>query len=316
MPLDPPLQAIADLLAGSRPAEPVADLDERRRQANETMLLIALPRGEGVEATDHTIPVADGEIRVRVLRGPSTDGPLPVFFFLHGGGWFQGNLDTAEVEAGPMAGDLGCLVVLPEYRLAPEHPYPVPLEDCIAAYQWLLTEGESLGADLDRIVVGGASAGGNLAAGLGLAIAQRGLAPPVANLLDVPALDLTLASPSMQTDAGAGLSGAEVGEFARWYLGGHDPTDPLVSPLLAEDVSAIAPTVVLVAELDPVRDDGERWVTKLHGAGVPAAGFRVQAQFHGGWIIPVTLTSRLVPEIRRQVLREAFAGTLVPGFGP
>ena len=138
----------------------------------------------------------------------------------------------------------------------------------------------------------------------------------MANLLDVPALDLTLASPSMQTDAGAGLSGAEVGEFVGWYLGGHDPTDPLVSPLLAEDVSAIAPTVVLVAELDPVRDDGERWVTKLHEAGVAAAGFRVQAQFHGGWIIPVSLTSRLVPEIRRHVLREAFAGTLVPGFGP
>lgn len=320
MPLDPPLQAITDALAGARDEDPPEDLDERRRQANQTMLLVAQPRGEGVRVEERTIPVEGGEIAVRLLVPPAADGgpdgeagPLPTFFFVHGGGWFQGDLDTAEVECGPMAGDLGCLVVLPEYRLAPEHPFPAPLEDVVAAYEWLLANADELGADLDRLVVGGTSAGGNLAAALAVAASQRGLRQPTAELLDVPALDLTLSSPSMAAESGAGLSGAEVAQFAEWYLQGHDPTDPLVSPLHAEDLSGLPPTVVVVAELDPVRDDGERWVSALHAAGVPAAGVRVQAQPHGGWLIPVTVASRLVPELRRHVLREAFAGTLVPG---
>jgi acetyl esterase len=314
MPLDPPLQAIVDALAGARDAEPPADLDEQRAQSNATMLLIAQPRGEGVTATDHVISVAGGEISVRVLVPAAADGPLPTFFSIHGGGWFQGNLDTAEVEAGPMSGDLGCITVLPDYRLAPEHPFPTPLEDCVAAYEWMLANAEQLGVDLDRLVVGGQSAGANLAAALALVGKDRGLRQPAAQLLDVPALDHTMASPSMQTESAGGLSGDEVRQFSAWYLDGHDPKDPLVSPLWAEDVSGLPPTVVLVAELDPVRDDGERWVTKLHEAGVPAAGIRVQAQMHGGWIIPVSMSSRLIPELRRHTLREAFAGTLVPGF--
>jgi acetyl esterase len=321
MPLDPPLQLIVDALAGAREAEPpTVDLDERRRQSNQTMLLIAQPRGEGVTATDHTIPVDGGEISVRVLRPPAAEGgdeqsPLPTFFSLHGGGWFQGDLDTAEVEAGPMTGDLGCLTVLPDYRLAPEHPFPTPLDDCVAAYEWMLANADELGVDPDRLVVGGQSAGANLAAALALVAEERGLRQPAAQLLDVPALDHTMASPSMQTESAGGLSGDEVRQFSEWYLAGHDPKDPLVSPLWADDVSGLPPTVVLVAELDPVRDDGERWVTKLHAAGVPAAGVRVQAQMHGGWIIPVSMSSRLIPELRRHTLREAFAGTLVPGFG-
>jgi acetyl esterase len=321
MPLDPPLQVIIDALSGARDAEPPADLDQRRAQSNQTMLLIGQPRGEGVVSTDHTIPVSGGEIVVRVLhprRAPSgpgaADGPLPTFFSLHGGGWFQGNLDTAEVEAGPMTGDLGCVTVLPGYRLAPEHPFPIPLDDCVAAYEWMLANADELGIDRDHVVVGGQSAGANLAAALALVIRDRGLHQPAAQLLDVPALDLTLASPSMATESAGGLSGAEVEQFAAWYLDGHDPKDPLASPLHADDVSGLPPTVVLVAEMDPVRDDGERWVTRLHEAGVPAAGIRVQAQLHGSWIIPVTITSRLIPEMRRHVLREAFAGTLVPGF--
>ncbi|OWY61746.1 hypothetical protein B7486_62150, partial [cyanobacterium TDX16] len=229
MPLDPPLQAIVAALAGARDAEPPADLDERRRQSNQTMLLIAQPRGEGVTATDHTIPVADGEISVRVLHpAPSEgDGPLPAFFSLHGGGWFQGDLDTAEVEAGPMTGDLGCVTVLPDYRLAPEHPFPTPLEDSVAAYEWMVANADELGIDLDHVVVGGQSAGANLAAALALVVRDRDLHPPAAQLLDVPALDHTMSSPSMQTESEGGLSVDEVRQFSDWYLDGHDPKDPL-----------------------------------------------------------------------------------------
>ena len=104
-----------------------------------------------------------------------------------------------------------------------------------------------------------------------------------------------------------------VDEYAGWYVGpGGDRTDPRVSPLHETDLSGLAPAVVVVAELDPVRDDGERWVEALHAADVPAACFRVAAQFHGGWVIPLTVTSGLVSDLRASTLRRAFAGTLVP----
>jgi acetyl esterase len=316
MPLDPPLQRLVDAAAGSPPPAPPADLDERRRQANTTMLFAHTGPQEGVEVADHVVPVDGGEIRVRTYRPAALAAPMPTFFFIHGGGWFQGNLDTAEVECGPMASMVPCFVASVEYRLSPEHPFPTPLEDCVAAYEWLLSSAEELGVDASRIAIGGTSAGGNLAAALCVAARERGLPMPIAQLLDAPCLDLTLASPSIKEHGqGGGLTEAGVREYASFYVpDAAELTNPLVSPLHAEDLSGLPPAVIVVAELDPVRDDGERYLTRLHAAGVPGAGFRVQAQFHGGWIVPITATWRLVGDLRASALRRAFDGTLVPTF--
>ena len=314
MPLDPPLQRIAELLAAGDAEPEPTDLDERRAKANATMLLLQTERDPAIVVTEHEIEVEGGTIRLRVLDPTDVPGPKPGLYFIHGGGWFQGNLDTGEVECGPLATLAGCVVVSVEYRLAPEHPFPTPLDDCAAGYEWLLAHVDELDIDPARIAVAGTSAGGNLAAALCLVARDRGLPQPLVQLLDVPAVDLTLGSPSMDEHAtDAGLTREDTEQYATWYVGPDgDRAHPRVSPLFEPDLTGLAPAVVVVAELDPIRDDGERWVAALHAAGVPAACFRVAAQFHGGWVIPLTVTSGLVSDLRAATLRRAFAGTLVP----
>ena len=317
--IDPPVQRLFAAMAEAAPAAPPADLDERRHLANATMLLIHPGPELDVTVTDHEVPVEGGTIGVRVTRPDAVPTPAPTLFFIHGGGWFQGNLDTAEVECGLQASEVPCTIVSVDYRLAPEHPFPTPLEDCVAAYRWMLDRADELGVDTSRIVVGGTSAGGNLTAALCLALRDRDLPLPVAQLLDVPCLDLTLASPSIEENGeGAGLTKGDVAQYVQWYChglagtGGTDPTEPLVSPLHAADLSGLPPAVIMVAEHDPVRDDGERYLAALHAAGVPAVAVRVVSHLHGSWIIPITTTNRLVHDLKLATLRRAFDGTLVP----
>lgn len=315
MHLDPPLRLIADALEHARAeAPPPADLDEQRAAAKAGMMLASIGIGDGVTTTDAVVALADREVPVRILRPQGVAAPAPALLYIHGGGWFQGDLDTGQVECGPLAAMVPCVVVLVDYRLAPEHPFPAALDDCVTVYEWIHAEHEALGVDPARIAVGGASAGGNLAAALCLALRDRGRPMPVVQLLEVPAVDLTLSSPSIREFAsGAGLEGDEVAQFVRWYLGdGGDPSDPLVSPILAPDLSGLPPAVILVSELDPVRDDGERYLEALHDAGVPGAAVRVLAHFHGGWIVPNTMTHRLVLDLRAAAVRRALDGTLVP----
>lgn len=305
MQIDPAVQAVFVGLAASAPPPPT-DLEERRRQANSTMLLLATEE-PGTTSTDHSVAVPGGSIRVRVRRPEGTD-VLPAVYFVHGGGWFQGDLDTAEIECGPLASQASCVVVSVEYRLAPEHPFPTPLEDVVAGWHWLHEHAAEHGIDTTRVAVAGTSAGGNLAAALCLVARERGLPLPLLQLLDVPALDLTGGSPSLsEVGDAAGLTATQVKEFADWYAGGTDLGDPLLSPLLADDLTGLPPAVVVVAEHDPVRDDGERWVAALQAAGVAAAGVRVLTHLHGSWILPGTLTAGMVRDLRVSALTRAFS---------
>jgi acetyl esterase len=311
MHLDPPLAALVAAM-GSAPPATYESLDARRAAANATMVLARLPE-PGTVVTEHELPVDGGTVRVRVRRPDSAAGALPGLLFIHGGGWFQGDLDTAEVECGPMATTAGCVVVYVEYRLAPEHPFPTPLEDCVAAWEWLHSDAAALGIDVSRVAVAGTSAGGNLAAALCLTARDRGLPMPLLQLLDAPCVDLTLASPSMlELGDRAGLTLTDVREFVEWYCGEQSPAHPRISPLLEPDLTGLPPAVVLVAEHDPVRDDGERWLQALHAAGVPGTGLRVLAQLHGSWVVPISSTWRLISDLRAAALRRAFDGTLAP----
>ena len=308
--VDGALMAVLNAL-GERPPRP-ASLAEQRLEADATMLLIRRPIDLSVTVVDHEIPVTGGTIRVRTYHPTAeqpADGGLPGYLFIHGGGWSQGNLDTAEVECGPVAHQVGAVVCSVEYRLAPEHPFPTPLDDCLAAYEWFLARLGEFGVDPARVAVGGTSAGGNLAAALCLLARNRGLPLPCLQWLEVPALDLTLASGSIvEMGEGFGLSGADVDEYAGRYATEAQRRDPLVSPLLADDLTGLPPAVIITAELDPVRDDGERYIARLHAAGVPAMGLRVLGHPHGTWIIPVSMTWKLIEELRAVTLREVFAG--------
>ena len=316
MHLDPPLQMIIDLVSQAAAPAPRSTRPTSRPFVPRPMrrcCCCAAPLAPGIEVADHTIEVSGGSIRVRTYRPDTIDQSAPAVLFIHGGGWMQGNLDTAEIESGPLAELVPCFVASVEYRLAPEHPFPTAIDDCLAAYHWLRDSSERFGLDPARIAVAGTSAGGNLAGALCIAARDAGLPLPCVQLLDIPALDLTLSSPSIHAvDTQAGLTGDDVARYAAQYLQGADATNPLASPLHAADLTGMPPAVIVVAEHDPVRDDGERYLQRLHESGVAAAAVRVLAHFHGGYFIPVTITSRLVLDLRVSALRRAFAGTLVP----
>ncbi|HWE66782.1 MAG TPA: alpha/beta hydrolase [Acidimicrobiales bacterium] len=313
MQLDPPLKKILDLVAGNRPAEP-GDMAQRRAQGEAAFGAIRPAPQTGVTVADHTVAVEGGQILVRTYIPDDLARPAPVLFYLHGGGWFMGNLDTAESECVIQAADIPAVMVSVDYRLAPEHKFPIPFDDCMAAYGWVLAQADELGVDTGRIAVAGGSAGANLAAAMCLAIRDRGLPLPCLQLLDVPFVDLTLGSPSLTEEmSGYGLTGSEVLECAEIYVRDEaDRRHPYVSPLLAEDLSGLPPAFILTAEFDPVRDDGERYLERLHQAGVAAAGFRVLSHIHGTWVIPGSATWGLVRDVRLAALRRAFDGTLAP----
>ncbi|HMJ75527.1 MAG TPA: alpha/beta hydrolase [Iamia sp.] len=306
--VDAALATIFALLSDRPP--PPDDLASQREQADATMLLIRRPIDPSVAVADHEVSVAGGTIRVRTYR-PAGDEVLPGYLFVHGGGWSQGTLDTAEVECGPVAEAVPAVVCSVEYRLAPEHPFPTPLDDCVAAYEWFLAHLDELRVDPDRVAIGGTSAGGNLAVATCLVARDRGLPMPMFQWLEVPGLDLALGSPSVQENAvGFGLTAEALDEYAGRYAGTADRSDPLVSPLLASDLAGLPPTVVLTADLDPVRDDGERFVSRLHEAGVPAVALRVLNHPHGTWVIPVSLAWGVVEAMRTATFQAAFAGRL------
>ncbi len=276
-------------------AEPPSTNEEKRAVADAGLMVIHPGPEPGVTT-------ADGEVAGVPVRTYMPDGLAdpPTFLYFHGGGWFQGNLDTAEVEMGPMSSGAQCRVVSVAYRLAPEHPFPAALDDCLAVYEALADEGP--------VAVGGTSAGGNLAAALCIAARERGWPQPILQLLDSPCLDLTLSSPSA-AEFGADALAVQL----RGFVGGYcaDPTDPLVSPLLCPDLSGLAPAVITVAELDPVRDDGERYLARLLDAGVDATCIRVKAMFHIGWVVPFFRpTHHLINDFRAAALRRAFDGSL------
>jgi acetyl esterase len=238
-------------------------------------------------AADHRVPVDGGEITVRAYR-PSVAVPLPGHVELHGGGWWLGSIDEHVNEAicRYRSVHAQCVVFAVEYRLAPEHPFPAAVNDVYAALTWIAGHAGELGIDAGRLSIGGTSAGANLAAAA--TILARDCAGPalVFQLLEVPALDLTGASmrAAMGTEELAPLA-RHIGEFEtplRHYL--RDPAEallPLASPLRAEDLSGLPPALVMTAEYDPLRDEGEQYARRLAEAGVPVTVTRHAGAIHG-----------------------------------
>jgi acetyl esterase/lipase len=225
----------------------------------------------GVDLADGTAAGAEGQLPVRVYR-PHRAGtePLPLVVNFHGGGWTVGSLDAADWLCSNVAVAVPAVVVSVDYRLAPDHRWPVAAEDCFAALVDLVGRAGALGADPARVAVMGDSAGGNLAAVVSLMSRDR-LGPPIRfQGLLYPATDLTLGSRSIEQNAHAPiLTHADVVAFRDHYLGGQDPRQPYASPLHAADHSGLPPALVQVAEHDPIRDDGVRYADALRAAGVP-----------------------------------------------
>lgn len=238
-------------------------------------------------ADEHEVAVRDGQIRLRVYtpRSLRTDG---AFFHIHGGGFTIGDIDDAHtvVKCAHISAQVGCTVTTVDYRLAPEFPYPTAPEDCYAALRWLVEEAASIGIDESRIVIGGESAGGNLAAAVALMARDRGGPRLALQLLEVPVTDMSAQSrthPSLRRfGEGYGLDETVIDAFEAAYLPDErDRDDGYASPLCAADVRGLPPLHLITAELDPLRDSGEAYARRLYEAGVPTTIHRFLGHTHG-----------------------------------
>ena len=238
---------------------------------------------ELASARDLSIPAPHGAIPARIYTPKQLrkkDGLAPCLVFFHGGGWVIGNLDSHDVVCRKLAHEGELIVISVDYRLAPEHQFPAAVEDALTATQWVADNARQFGIDAGRLIVGGDSAGGNLAAVT--ALAARDAGPKLAGqLLIYPATDFAMDTPShREPETSILLTHSVVRWFCNHYLGGADINDWRASPARAK-LAGLPPAYVLVAGADPLRDEGNEYAERLKAAGVPVTHRFFPGQFHG-----------------------------------
>ena len=241
---------------------------EARAQMNRTMAVWNEPLPPMADVMHRVIPGPAGGIAARLLR-PRPEPDLPVIVYFHGGGWVLGSLDTHHRLMRMLARASGAAVLGVDYRLAPEAPFPAPLDDCLAAIRWLRGTGKELGLDPERMAVAGDSAGANLALASLLALRDAGEPLPRGAALFYGCYASRLDAPSYRAfgDGNYRLSTAEMAWFWSHFLGDTRPGHPLAEPLHA-DLEGLPPLYVLGAALDPLADDSRALCRRLADAGV------------------------------------------------
>jgi acetyl esterase len=231
---------------------------------------------------DRLVPVQGGEINVRIYT-PKGQGPFPVFVYYHGGGWVIGDIATADASCRILANKTQRIVVSVDYRLAPEYKFPVPAEDSYAALQWVSENAAALNANASNIVVGGDSAGGNLAAAMTLKSREENGPAIAGQVLIYPVTALSYDSPSYEEfKEEFGLDRDLMIWFGNYYIrNDEDAKNVLVAPILAEDLRNLPPAFVLTAEYDVLRDEGEAYAERLREAGVYVETSREEGLIHG-----------------------------------
>ncbi len=226
------------------------------------------------------LTVAGRPGRLYVPRGAPAAGPL--LFFLHGGGWVMGDLESHDATCRFLAERAGVRVLAIDYRLAPEHPFPAAYDDCLAGFRWVVGHAAEIGADPDRLAVGGDSAGGTLSAAVAIAAAREGL-PLAFQLLVYPGTDMRGGTDSREAfNDGLVLDQRFMDLAKACYLPrSEDVTDPRASPLLADIPDGLAPAYVATAGFDPLRDEGEAFARCLANSGVDVELRRFPDQVHG-----------------------------------
>jgi acetyl esterase len=228
---------------------------------------------------DRTVPGAEGDLRARVYR-PEGDGPFPTVVFFHGGGWVIGDLDTHDNMARHICRGSRAVVIAVDYRLAPEHAFPAAAHDAVAAARWVAEHLDELGGDA-RLGLAGDSAGGNLAAVVAQSLRADGI-PLTAQFLIYPAVDAEGEYASRTENAyGYFLEQPTMDWFYGHYAGAwEDAKDPRLSPLHSS-LAGLPPAVIVTAEFDPLRDEGEAYGDALQAAGVPVHVQRYDGMIHG-----------------------------------
>jgi acetyl esterase len=267
--------------------------------------------GVDVEVEDFLVPFSDsekGKVPLRIYRPKNAVGTLPALLYLHGGGFFCGDLYSEELQCSHYALHAQCAVVCVEYRLAPEEPFPAALTDCYRVLECLWNESRALNLDRDFLAVGGSSAGANLAAAMALLARDRRGPKICFQMLLVPALDDRLETPSAREFT-------DVPDFARpeaetmwgWYLGQNiHNVSPYAAPARAEDLSNLPAAYILCAGLDPLRDEGLNYARRLTEAEVAVELHLAPSIPHGFASIPSAAISQRLLKEQVEVLQGAF----------
>lgn len=279
MPLHP---KIAEILA-TLPPPPPGPLDPVAMRAGEAVHLPPVTV-EMHSVTDQVVPTTAGDVPVRIYRPADVTSGVVVYF--HGGAFFLGSLDTHDHVARALAQASGCTVVSVGYRLAPEHAYPAGLRDCYGVVRWVATHRAQLGCAGKVLAVAGDSSGATFAASVTAMAHDYGFDAITHQVLFYPSVDLDFdvdRYASLRENAvGYGLETAGLKPFNAFYIeSGADPADPLVSPIKRTDLSGLPPALILTAEFDPLRDEGELYGERLQAAGVPTTVHRYDGAGHG-----------------------------------
>jgi acetyl esterase len=278
LPVDHEIAAVLQLLEAA--GTPMHEMTPPQARDSFAALVVGGRRPEHVvpvaSVQDTSIPGADGGLPARIYR-PDAAGVLPTVLLFHGGGWVIGDLETHDNTARAIARDARAVVVSVAYRLAPEAPFPAAVDDALAAARWASAHLADLGGG-DALAVAGDSAGGNLAA----VVAQELGTKIAAQLLIYPSTDVTGQYPS-RSENGTGyfLETRTMEWFFTQYAGHVTDIDARLSPLLQSNLAGVAPAVVVTAEYDPLRDEGEAYAAALRAAGVRVELRRFDGMVHG-----------------------------------
>jgi len=308
--LDPQVQVALRLerLQGGFEPGPVERVRERRRREARTF---AGPRIEVAEVSDLELPGPAGPIGARLYRPAALTQSAPLVVYYHGGGHVICDLDTHDQPCRFLANEVPALVLSIDYRLGPEHPFPAAVDDSVAAFRWVAEHAAELGADPARIAVAGDSAGGNLATVVAQLAAADGGPAPAFQALIYPVADYSAKRESYATYAdGFFLTRTEMDWYRDHYFAEPgDRSDPRASPILAPDLSGLAPAHVVTAGFDPLRDEGEDYAAAMRDAGVAVSVTREPDLVHG-FVNAVGLADRprqAMAAIARAI-REGLAG--------
>ena len=307
MPLDPQIKAALEQIEalGLPPHYEAGAVQARVNAASR-------PRAKGPEVTyveDRSIPTNNFRLPIRIYH-PCGNGPFPAIMWAHGGGMVIGTLETSDYICRQICVNVGCVVVSVDYRLAPEYPFPAAPDDFYAATKWVADNAEGLGVDVSRISVGGESAGGNLATVVALMARDRGGPALVHQTLINPMLDTDFDTDSYLDNAeGYFLTRKTMMWYWKQYLGNDvDNKNPYAMPLAAPDLSGLPPSLLIVGEFDPLRDETESYAARLASAGVATTCTRYDGGVHNFFNMPATVNkaTQAVEQIT-EALKVAFA---------
>ena len=308
MSLDP---LIAAWLEQTRNAPPPASLADLRAATETGLRQLHGPLEIVTSVTDYVVPGEHAlSVRAYVPAGADTGQPLPAIVFAHGGGWCLCSLDLYDNPCRALANATGCVIFSVDYRLAPEHKFPVPLDDFYRAVCWVAEHAAALGIDAGRLAVGGDSAGGNLAAAAAL-MARDQAGPALAHqLLLYPALDFAFDTPSYQRHADGYSLTREAMRFC-WSAYLNEPQDgahPYAAPLRAASLKNVPPATVLVCEYDPLHDEGVAYAQRLRDDGVAAQCSLQNGMIHASiHMLGLAPKARGLFEVAGQAMRKALA---------